>query len=212
MSEFGTPNFRRVGAAAIVLECSEPGVATQRRLWGLGRAARDWRHVREAVVGAGNLTLAFERDAVTYEALRDALGCAWEEAPGGIVQARTFEIPVRYEGEDLQAVADACSLRIDEVVALHTAGTYVVAFVGFLPGFAYLDGLDARLHLPRRTQPRTRVPAGAVAIAGLQTGVYPFESPGGWHVIGGTELRMFDPDRDPAALLQPGDDVRFVAL
>jgi 5-oxoprolinase (ATP-hydrolysing) subunit B len=95
---------------------------------------------------------------------------------------------------------------------LHVAGAYVVAFVGFLPGFAYLDGLDARLHVPRRAQPRTRVPAGSVAIAGAQSGVYPFDSPGGWHVIGTTALRMFDPDREPAALLQPGDAVRFVAL
>jgi 5-oxoprolinase (ATP-hydrolysing) subunit B len=212
MSEFGTPNFRRVGAAAIVLECSELGVAAQRRLWGLGRVARDWQHVREAVVGAGNLTLAFEPNAIAFATLRDALSRAWEEAPQDTVHARTMEIPVHYDGEDLQVVAQALSLSIDEVVTLHAAGEYVVAFVGFLPGFAYLDGLDGRLHVPRRTHPRTRVPAGSVAIAGAQSGVYPFDSPGGWHIVGRTELVMFDPSRDPAALLQPGDAVRFVAL
>jgi 5-oxoprolinase (ATP-hydrolysing) subunit B len=212
MSEFGTPNFRRVGAAAIVLECNELGVATQRRLWGLGRAVRHWQHVREAVVGAGNLTLAFEPEAIAFETLRDKLTRAWDDAPRSTVHAHTIEIPVRYDGDDLQAVAQACSLRIEEVVEFHAAGDYVVAFIGFLPGFAYLDGLDARLHVARRTQPRTRVPGGSVAIAGGQSGVYPFDSPGGWHVIGRTELRMFDSGRDPAALLQPGDAVRFVAL
>jgi 5-oxoprolinase (ATP-hydrolysing) subunit B len=211
MSEFGTPNFRRVGAAAIVLECNELGAASQRRLSGLGRAARDWQHVREAVVGAGNLTLAFDRDAVTFETLRDDLTRAWQQAPVRVVDTHMIEIPVRYDGEDLQAVALACSLRIDEVVALHAAGAYSVAFIGFLPGFAYLDGLDARLHVPRRAEPRTRVPSGSVAIAGAQSGVYPFDSPGGWHIIGRTDVRMFDPDRQPAALLQPGDAVRFVA-
>ncbi len=212
MEQFGAPNFRRVGEAAIVLECDEHGVATQRRMWGLARDARAWPHVREAVVGAGNLTVAFERDATSYEAVRDELARAWTNARDAAASVRTVEIPVRYEGEDLQAVADACGLQIDAVIALHAAGVYVVAFVGFLPGFAYLDGLDARLHFPRRAQPRTRVPAGSVAIAGAQSGIYPFDSPGGWHIVGHTALRMFDPDRDPAALLQPGDAVRFIAL
>ena len=107
-------------------------------------------------------------------------------------------------GRICQAVAQACGLSEDAVIALHAAGSYVVAFIGFLPGFAYLDGLDGRLHLPRRAQPRTRVPAGSVAIAGAQSGVYPFDSPGGWHVIGRTAQRMFDPDREPAALVATG--------
>jgi 5-oxoprolinase (ATP-hydrolysing) subunit B len=212
MSEFGAPNFRRVGEAAIVLECSELGAATQRRLWGLARAARTWPHVREAVAGAGNLTLLFDRDAFVYSAVRDALEHAWTNARDESMISHTIEVPVRYHGDDLHEVAQICRLRVDEVIALHAAGAYVVAFVGFLPGFAYLDGLDARLHVPRRTQPRTRVPAGSVAIAGAQSGVYPFDSPGGWQIIGRTELRMFDPFRVPAALLQPGDSVRFVAL
>ncbi|HTZ55101.1 MAG TPA: 5-oxoprolinase subunit PxpB [Candidatus Acidoferrum sp.] len=212
MTEFGTPNFRRVGDAAIVLECATLGAAAQRRLWGLGSAARNWPHVREAVVGAGNLTLAFERDRVSYEALRDELARAWKDASDTAARGRTTEIPVHYDGEDLQTVADACEMRSDDVIALHAAGNYIVAFVGFLPGFAYLDGLDTRLHLPRRTQPRTRVPAGSVAIAGAQSGIYPFDSPGGWHIIGKTAVHMFDPGREPAALLQPGDAVRFVAV
>ena len=164
-------------------------------------------------MGAGNLTLAFDWHAVDYETLRVELESAWERTIGENVSERTIEIPVRYgggDGPDLQAVAQACGLPEAAVVALHAVGSYVVAFVGFLPGFAYLDGLDERLHLPRRAEPRTRVPAGSVAIAGTQSGVYPFDSPGGWHVIGRTAQRMFDPDREPAALAQPGDRVRFV--
>jgi 5-oxoprolinase (ATP-hydrolysing) subunit B len=211
MSEFGAPNFRRVGETAIVLE-TVGGIATQRRLWSLARAARAWPHVREAVAGAGNLTLVFERGAIEYDTLCDELVRAWSLANDDALSARRLEIPVRYDGEDLQSVANASGLRTEDVVALHAAGDYIVSFIGFLPGFAYLDGLDARLHLPRRAQPRMRVPAGSVAIAGAQSGVYPFASPGGWHIIGSTQLCMFDPDRDPVALLQPGDAVRFVAL
>lgn len=213
MKEFGTPNFRRVGQSTIVLEAAETGARLQPRLWALARAARGWAHVAEAVVGAGNLTLAFDHRCVDYDALRGELESAWGRAIGENASERTIEIAVDYggvDGPDLQAVAQACGLSEDTVVALHASGSYVVAFIGFLPGFAYLDGLDGRLHLPRRAQPRTRVPAGSVAIAGAQSGVYPFDSPGGWHVIGRTAQRMFDPGREPAALVQPGDRVRFV--
>ena len=215
MNVFGTPNFRRVGQSTIVLECATASIAVQRRLWALAREARGRRHVAEAVVGAGNLTLAFDRHAVDYETLRSELESAWERTIGENPSERTIEIAVRYgggDGPDLPAVAQACGLPEAAVASLHAAGSYVVAFVGFLPGFAYLDGLDERLHLPRRAQPRTRVPAGSVAIAGVQSAVYPFDSPGGWHVIGRTAQRMFDPDREPAALAQPGDRVRFVPI
>jgi KipI family sensor histidine kinase inhibitor len=99
----------------------------------------------------------------------------------------------------------------DEVVARHTAVDLVVAFLGFTPGFPYLVGLDPALHVPRRPTPRTRVPAGAVGLAGAQTGVYPRSSPGGWQLIGRTTAVLFDPGREPPALLAPGDRVRFVA-
>jgi KipI family sensor histidine kinase inhibitor len=103
-------------------------------------------------------------------------------------------------------------MTADEVVRRHAAGDYVVHMVGFLPGFAYLGGLDPRLATPRRATPRTVVPAGSVGIGGQQTGVYPMDSPGGWHLIGRTELRLFDPRRDPPTLLRAGDRVRFRPL
>jgi 5-oxoprolinase (ATP-hydrolysing) subunit B len=215
MNIFGMPNFRRVGQSTIVLECETASGEVQRRLWSLAHVSRDWPHVAEAVVGAGNLSVVFDRRAVEYDALHDELAAAWLRGSVESPSERTIEIPVRYGGEhgaDLRNVAAACGLGEEEVIALHAGGAYVVAFIGFLPGFGYLDGLDERLQLPRRAQPRTRVPAGSVAIAGAQSAVYPFESPGGWHVIGRTAQRMFDPDRAPAALLQPGDRVRFIPV
>jgi KipI family sensor histidine kinase inhibitor len=98
---------------------------------------------------------------------------------------------------------------VDEIVARHTGRTYSVDLLGFVPGFAYLSELDPALQLPRRPQPRPRVAARSVAIAAAQTGIYPLDTPGGWHIIGTTTTVMFDPSRDPPALLAPGDRVRF---
>jgi KipI family sensor histidine kinase inhibitor len=124
--------------------------------------------------------------------------------------ATEIEIEVVYDGPDLPHVADAAGLSADQVVDLHSEATYRVAFCGFAPGFAYLTGLPPELRLPRRSTPRTRVPAGSVAIAFDYAAVYPTESPGGWHLIGSTRAKMFDVDRDPPATLMPGTTVRFV--
>ena len=121
------------------------------------------------------------------------------------------EIPVTYDGTDLAEVADLTGLTTDGVVEAHTRATWTVAFGGFAPGFAYLVGSDPRLHVPRRSSPRTRVPAGSVGLAGEFSGVYPRESPGGWQLIGRTDQRMWDVDREPPALLVAGTTVRFVA-
>lgn len=118
-------------------------------------------------------------------------------------------IPVRYDGPDLEEVSRRTGLPQEEVVRRHSAVEYFVYLLGFMPGFAYLGDLDPLLALPRRTTPRTRVPAGSVAIAGSQAAVYPLATPGGWHLLGRTDTVMFDPDRNPAALLAPGDRVRF---
>ena len=120
------------------------------------------------------------------------------------------EIPVVYDGEDLDEVAAATAMSADEVVQLHSSIEYSAAFLGFTPGWAYLVGLPAALQLPRRSTPRTAVPAGSVAIANEFTGVYPTASPGGWHLIGSTPATMFDVDRPKPALVAAGDRVRFV--
>lgn len=121
-------------------------------------------------------------------------------------------LPVRYDGPDLTEVARRTGLTEPEVVDLHRGGEYRVAFGGFMPGFAYLTGLAPRLHLPRLATPRPRVPAGSVAVAGEFTAVYPGPTPGGWWLLGTCDLVLFDPDREPPALLTPGTRVRFEAV
>ncbi|WP_055591305.1 5-oxoprolinase subunit B family protein [Peterkaempfera griseoplana] len=122
------------------------------------------------------------------------------------------EVPVVYDGADLAAVAGLWGVTEAEAVRLHCAPEYRVAFCGFAPGFGYLTGLPERLSVPRLATPRTRVPAGSVAVAGSYTGVYPQPSPGGWRLLGRTGLRLWDPARQPAALLAPGVRVRFVPV
>lgn len=135
----------------------------------------------------------------------------WEVGPDATAVARTVEVPVVYDGEDLGEVAAICGLTVEEVVRRHTAPRYTVAFLGFSPGFAYLSGLDPALTAPRRATPRTSVPAGSVAVAETHTAIYPQATPGGWQVLGHTDLVLFDPDADPPTLLRPSDHVRLVA-
>ena len=126
---------------------------------------------------------------------------------------RLVDVPVRYggaDGPDLEELASHAGLSASEVITLHTEAVYEVAMVGFSPGFPYLAGLPERLTMPRRTSPRTQVPAGSVAIGGRQTGIYPLASPGGWRLIGRTRLPLFTPTQDPPTLLVLGDRVRFV--
>lgn len=175
-----------------------------------------------AIAGVTDIVPAFASVAVHYEPLtvrRSDLRLALEAALGrsegvdAFAEARTIEIPVSYggaAGPDLEAVAQLNGMSADAVVAIHSAPTYTVHMIGFVPGFPYLGGLDPRLATPRRDTPRTRVPAGSVGIGGGQTGVYPIDSPGGWHLIGHTSLQLFDPVMEPPALLRVGDHVRFI--
>ncbi len=214
--DFGAPTCARISerALAIAFE-AEPSPALQERIRSLARRALEHDAVAEAVAGLGNLTL-FLRSPDDAEALLARLPAWASEAAAAEASApRTIEIPVRYggaDGPDLPAVAQRCGLAEDEVVRLHAAGEYLVFFLGFQPGFAYLGGLDARLATPRLATPRTEVPAGSVGIGGAQTGVYPRRAPGGWNLIGRTELALFDPFGSPPSLLQAGDRVRFVPV
>jgi KipI family sensor histidine kinase inhibitor len=125
---------------------------------------------------------------------------------------RLVEIPTHYDGPDLLETAERSRLSVDELVALHIGREYRAFFVGFLPGFAYCGVLDPRIVAPRLLSPRARVPAGSVAVADGQTSIYPFDSPGGWRLIGRTDVRVFDSANQPPVLIRPGDRVRFVAL
>lgn len=143
------------------------------------------------------------------DAIRNALA---KSSRSSSHRGRTIEIPVCYDGDfapDLRDVAESAGISTDDVVRLHSRAKYLVSCVGFAPGFPYLSGLPRALATPRRATPRTRVPAGAVAIGGAQTGIYPQESPGGWNIIGRTPMRLFDATQNPPALLRAGDKVRF---
>jgi inhibitor of KinA len=125
---------------------------------------------------------------------------------------RTIEIPVCYDEEfalDRLRVANETRLPMEKIIELHQSAKFTVVCIGFMPGFPYLTGLPADLRVPRQATPRTKVPAGSVAIANTQAGIYPFESPGGWNIIGRTPLRLFDPNKIPPTLLTAGDKVRF---
>jgi KipI family sensor histidine kinase inhibitor len=170
----------------------------------LVRAVRAWPGVIDVVVARSEVAAYFAAEPRVDPAWIAALASAPDDPEPG----RDVALPAAYNGPDLADVAAALGRTVDDVCALHAGATYTVETMGFSPGFAYLSGLPAALELPRRTTPRTRVPAGTIAIAGLSTGVYPFDSPGGWHLIGSVVgIKMFGPD---GPLLQLGDRVRFV--
>lgn len=170
----------------------------------------------EAVPGYASLVVYYDPLILSYTQASDMVRAAVD--PIRVVtptSERVIEIPVNYggeEGPDLAFVAQHNHLSEEEVIDLHSRGVYRVMMMGFMPGFPYLGGMDPRIASPRLETPRSRVPAGSVGIAGLQTGVYPSESPGGWRIIGCTGLRLFDPHRDPPFLVSPGDRVRFTRM
>lgn len=168
--------------------------------------------VEELVPGYAALTVFYDPLHTDCGSLSQRLATLLAENQAGMVEALDGQdhlIPVRYDGADLAEVARLTGLSRDEVVRRHSEPWYRVYLLGFAPGFAYLGDLDPTLVLARRGSPRKRVPAGSVAIAGAQTAIYPLDTPGGWHLIGRTELVLFDPAATPPTRLQPGDRVRF---
>jgi len=121
-----------------------------------------------------------------------------------------WKVPVYYNGKDLSTFSKTIS--VGELIHRHTAADYILHFYGFMPGFIYLGGLDPKLHHPRKENPDKSIPAGSVAIGGKQTGIYPFESPGGWHVLGSCPIKMFDPSKNPAVWAKEGDIIRFYSV
>ncbi|MFG1606147.1 allophanate hydrolase subunit 1 [Actinoplanes sp. NPDC049265] len=199
--------FLRCGREAVLIEVADLTAAMA-----LYAALRDAAlpGVIDLVPAARTVLVRFDPAATSPAALQtlvSELPATSHHTTGG-----TVTIPVRYNGPDLADVAAAVGVGTDEIVTMHTAGEWTVAFTGFAPGFGYLTGGDPRLTVPRRSSPRTKIPAGSVALAGSYSGVYPNESPGGWQLIGQTTLRIWDVDREPPALLLPGVRVRFEAV
>jgi len=197
-----------VGAHALLVEVSSGDEAQALHAELLQRRAEGSLPAGEIVPAARTVLLDGVSDPVRLTAELTALAL-----PPVPEQAReTVEIPVRYDGPDLADVAAHWGVSAREVARVHAGTEFRVAFCGFAPGFGYLTGLPARCDVPRRPTPRTAVPAGSVALAGPYTGVYPRSSPGGWQLIGTTDLVLWDPARAPAALLSPGTRVRFVPV
>lgn len=211
-----------VGDRGITLSVTDAiSLENQQKIWWIGQILEQ-RHdptIIDIVPGMNNLTLFLNPYLhIDKSACIAELQMLWQKA-GQLdlstqFQGKLIEVPVTYGGEkgpDLREVAQIHQMTPEEVVALHTAPTYTVYFVGFMPGFVYLGGLDPKIHTDRRAIPRVVIPAGSVGIGGSQTGVYPGESPGGWQILGNTELAFFDLSREQPSLFRPGDQLRFVA-
>jgi KipI family sensor histidine kinase inhibitor len=172
--------------------------------------------VRDVVPTYRAVAVYFDPLRTDVEALRQRLAGDAADVPASVEETRTpVRIPVCYGGDlgpDLASVAERSALSQAEVVDLHVSATYRVFMLGFVPGFAYMGLVDARIAVPRHTTPRVRVPLGSVGIAGVQTGVYPAETPGGWQLIGRTPVKPFDPQRAEPFLLKAGDSVQFFAI
>jgi KipI family sensor histidine kinase inhibitor len=209
-------SFYLLGESAAVVQTRLPAnLRCQRRLWSLARQLRAMGGYREVVPGMNNLTLVFDPDLTSGAEQLALLADLWERSEAQDVSARLVQIEVTYggaAGPDLELVAAHAGLSPEQVVAAHTAADYMVYFLGFQPGFAYLGGLPPALATPRRAEPRLLVPGGSVGIGGTQTGIYPAASPGGWQLIGRSSVCLFDPGSSQPSLLLPGDLVRFVAL
>ncbi|MDM0114531.1 5-oxoprolinase subunit PxpB [Variovorax sp. J22R133] len=215
MTQDGLPRLHSLGDAALL--CELPGPATleaQQKLWALASQAASWPGVGELLPGMNNLTLMFDPLLLDAQELELRVLAIWPTIEAVPMEGRLIEIPVAYGGEhgpDLADVAAHTGLTPFEVVRRHSEAEYVVYFLGFLPGFAFMGGLPPELATPRRNEPRLAVPARSVGIGGEQTGIYPSMSPGGWQIIGRTPLTLFDPLAPSPTLLKAGDRVRFVA-
>jgi len=193
-----------IGPTAVLVEDPPGGPAS----WSLGLRSLGLSGITDIVPAARTVLIHCESAevlAATTPRFSDVNGIS---APSDL-HRDAVTIPVRYDGADLETVARTVGVTVDDVIALHSGAMYEVAFCGFAPGFGYLRGLPDELHLPRRPTPRTRVPAGSVAIASEYSAVYPNVSPGGWHLLGSSDVVLFDPLRQPPALLGPGVLVDF---
>ena len=201
-----------LGESAVLAELgTRLDTALNTRAIALAAALKKRRDVRQAVAGHASVMVQFDPDQITHDAIAAAIRRLAAKRPPVEEPGRLHRIPVVYDGPDLAEVCERLGLTPEQLVALHSRPIYRAFLVGFVPGWAYLGPLPDELVLPRRSAPRTQVPAGSVAIAGQQTGIYPLASPGGWHLIGRTSVRLFLPDSDPPSLFRAGDRVKFFA-
>jgi inhibitor of KinA len=201
-----------LGDSALLAELgTRLDTALNTRAIALAAALKKRRDVHQAVAGYASVTVQFDPDQATHESLAAAIKRLAAKRPPMAEPGRLHRIPVTYDGPDIAEVGERLNLSREEIVEIHTRPIYRVFLVGFVPGWAYLGPLPEELELPRRHVPRTQVPAGSVAIAARQSGIYPLPTPGGWHLIGRTAVKVFLPDSDPPCLFRAGDRVKFFA-
>jgi len=211
--------FRPMGDKSILIEFEEViclEVHKKVRLLSQAIEAAQINGVQEVIPAYRSIVVYYDPFLITFNKLCDQILRIKEQIHHFILpKARLFYIPVCYGGEmgpDLPEVAKYAGLTEEEVIRIHSGTTYIVYMIGFLPGFPYLGGLPREIAVPRLSEPRTKVPAGSVGIAGDQTGIYPIESPGGWRIIGRTPIRLYIPEQTPPVLLAPGDLVKFFSI
>jgi len=201
-----------LGESAVLAELgTRLDTALNTRAIALAAALKKRRDVRQALAAHSSVTVQFNPEQVTHQAIAAAIRRLATRRPPVEEPGRLHRIPVVYDGADLEMVCSQLQISPARLVELHCRPIYRAFLVGFVPGWAYLGPVPDELVLPRRAVPRTQVPAGAVAIAGRQTGIYPLASPGGWHLIGRTSVRLFLPDSEPPSLFRVGDRVKFFA-
>ena len=204
------------GDSAINLEFSRiisPETSTMIRMAALNLSEDPIKGIVEIVPTFCSLMVAYNPVEIGYDSLCAALeGKLAGLSVQGTIQKKVTHIPVCYGGTfgpDLENVSKLAGISTDEVISIHSSKDYLIDMLGFLPGFAYLGGLDPRIHVPRLEIPRTSISAGSVGIGGAQTGIYPLDSPGGWQIIGRSPLRPYNPDSETPILYSAGEYLRF---
>ena len=210
------PRIVPLGDSSVLVQFgNEIDISVNRRVHALASLvdASSMPGVVETVPAYGTLLVHYDPLILSFTQIKNILQEKISQVEGNASRKpRQVKVPVRYGGEygvDLESVARHLQMRTEEVIRIHTQRTYTVYMMGFTPGFPYMGKLDDALVMPRLETPRTHVPAGTVAIAGLQTGIYPIASPGGWQLIGWTPLKLFDPTSETPFIFAPGDEVKF---
>lgn len=213
------PRIVPLGDAAMLIQMGdEIDLATNRRIHALADLidTNPFDGIIETVPAYTTLLVHYDPLIRSFGEIQDYLYDRLNQLQGNELRSpKQIEVPTYYGGThgiDLESVARHCQLPIEEIIQIHSERTYTVFMMGFTPGYPYMGKLDDLIVTPRLETPRTRVPAGTVAIAGLQTGIYSIDSPGGWQLIGWTPLRLFEPESDSPFLFSPGDEVKFIPM
>lgn len=212
-------NIKKIGEYAILIEW-EPVIRYEilQSITLLDHAIKiaNFPDFLESIPGYSSLTLLFKVKIIQPDEIIQGIKRLKSKLNAGLdKESETIEIPVCYDSEfalDRPIVEELTGLEFDDIIKIHSNSTYLVHFIGFMPGFMYLGGLDLSICIPRKITPRLRVPAGSVGIAGEQTGIYPSEKPGGWQIIGRSPIQLFDPFKSPPCVVRAGDKVRFKAI